>query len=550
MNSLPEECIVLILSFAASSPRSLHALLLTSKTLFRLAAANLYYNPSEYLERHFHDRQDRQVKVLRLLLACIPDTLDAITTASSPSSAAYLPGFRKPSIDYLALYACHFEGLLHFTITPALACIPSAVSTLLLSQQDSPQRQPSKTPLLSDQSLSSPSPQPQAQPRRLLPRLAGVPGHIHRGLVGHSPQHIHTIGYSIHGLDTLLPLVNQLSRLVRLELYKKKDRREISTATEFISAHRRVHRSLQEIKLKNQDQFDLTPLIQAMGQPHTIDVSNWTNAEQYLHLFPLQQCRVLLMRQGLSRSAFNPSIDILAQLVNAQVLRMPAFHQHMFSWAIGENAEPKSVLSERGFGLPSLTSISLYGLDTNMITAFADAVTAFHCTLQTLVGLSSFHELSPAALSWSQSLPRLTRLDLEGTIALHFDLTCLRHCPVIQELRLNIGRRIPKDWSPSLKAQQLAQVSPSLRFLDIGGWWRLPASCFTETLLPVFQRLWRLNVMWCDGPTVDVLLQLVSLLPSLSWFGIIATKQEYNQVLEHRALFHPSLELDVHINDE
>ncbi|KAF9126408.1 hypothetical protein BGW39_006624 [Mortierella sp. 14UC] len=550
MDSLPEECIVHILSFAASSPRSLHALLLTSRTLFRLAAAALYYNPFEYLERHFTDIHDRQVKVLRLLLACTPDTLNAITTASASSSAASLPGFRKPTIDYLALYGCHFERLLHFVITPALACIPSAVSTILLAQQDSPQRQPSKTPLLNDQSLSSPAPQTQPQPRRLLPRLAGIPGHIHCGLLGHSPQHIHTIGYSIHGLSTLLPLVDHLSRLVRLELYKKRDRREISTATEFISAHRRVHQSLQEIKLKNNDLSDLTPLIQAMGQPHTIDVSNWTNAEQYLHLFPLQQCRVLLMRQGLSRSAFNPPADILAQLINAQVLRMPAFHQRMFSWAIGEGSGPKGDLSNQGIGLPSLTFISLYGLDTHMIAAFADAVTAFHCTLQTLVGLSSFHELSPAALAWSQSLPRLTRLDLEGTIALRFDLTCLSHCPVIRELRLNIGRRIPQDWNPSLKAQQLAQVGPSLRSLDIGGWWNLPANCFTETLLPVFQRLWKLNVMWCDGPTVDVLVQLVSLLPSLSWFGIIATQQEYNQVLEHRALVHPSLELDVHINDE
>jgi hypothetical protein len=380
--------------------------------------------------------------------------------------------------------------------------------------------------------------------------LAGIPGLIHRGLVGHSPQHIHTIGYSIHGLDNLSPLVSQLSHLVRLELYKKKDRPEISKATEFISTHRRVYQSLQEIKIKSNDQSDLTPLIQAMGQPHTIDVSNWINAEQYLHLFPLQHCRILQMRQGLSRSAFNPPVDILAQLVNAQVLRIPAFHEHMFSWAIGENPTYKGVLSEQEFGLPNLTSISLYGLDTQMIAAFVDAVAAFHFTLQTLVGLSSFHEPSPVAFAWSQSLPRLTRLDLEGTIALRFDLTCLGHCPVIRELRLNIGRKIPQDWNPSLKAQQLAQVSQSLRSLDIGGWWRLPASCFTETLLPVFQRLWRLNVMWCDGPTVDILLQLISSLPSLSWLGIIATQQEYRQALDHCAVFHPSLELDVHIRDE
>ncbi|KAK3842579.1 MAG: hypothetical protein J3R72DRAFT_442655 [Linnemannia gamsii] len=550
MDALPEECIVHILSFA--TPGSLHALLLTNRTLFRLTAVALYNNPFEYLERQVTDRQARQVKVLRLFLACAPDTLDAITTASSSSSDTSLPGFRKPTIDYLALYSCHFEKLLQFLITPALACIPSAISATLSPQQDPSQKQPGKLSLPSEQSL----PVSQAQPRRIIQRLDIIPRRIDLGLVGHTPQHIHTIGYSIHGLATLLPLVDQLSRLVRLELYKKKGRREISTATEVISAHRRVHQSLQEIKIKNDDQSDLTPLVQAMGQPHTIDVSNWANADLYLHLFPLQQCRVLLMRQGFSRSASSIPVDILAGLMNAQVLRMPAFHQHMFSWAIGESVEPKRVLSERGFVLPSLTSISLYGLDTHMVAAFADSIAAFQRTLQTLVGLSSFgsfDEPSPVALSWSHSLPRLTRLDLEGTIALCFDLTCLGNCPVLRELRLkvhNTGMRVPEDWDPCLKAQQLAQVSPSLRSLEIAGRWHLPANCFTETLLPVFQRLRRLNVMWCDGPTVDVLLQLVTLLPSLSWLGIIATHKEHSQVLDHCAYIHPSLELDVHISDE
>ncbi|KAG9062109.1 hypothetical protein KI688_006835 [Linnemannia hyalina] len=354
MDSLPEECIVQVLAFVTSSPRSLHALLLTNRTLFRLSAAILYHNPFEYLERHVADildRQAQQVKVLRLFLACIPDTLDAITTTSATTNTP-LPGFRRPTIDYLSLYNCHFEKLLQFLITPALNHIPSATfaSVPTLSAQQ-------------DRSVSSKqsTQQSHAQPRQLLPGPTGVRAHIHLGLVGHTPQHIHTIGYSIHGLSTLLPLVDQLSRLVRLELYKKSDRREISTATDFILAHRRIHQSLQEIKIKSADQSDLSPLIQAMGQPRVIDVSNWADADLYLHLFPLEQCRVLQMRQGLSRSASN----------------------------------------------------------------------------------------------------------LEGTIALQFDLTCLSHCTVIRNLRLNIGRKIPESWNPSLKAQQLAQCAISNPFLEI-----------------------------------------------------------------------------------
>jgi hypothetical protein len=226
----------------------------------------------------------------------------------------------------------------------------------------------------------------------------------------------------------------------------------------------------------------------------------------------------------------------------------------MFSWAVGREStksiESIGKFSETGLGLPSITSISLYGLDTHMVPAFMDAVTAFHPTLQTLVGLSSFEKPSTLALGWNQSLPRLTRLDLEGTIALRFDLNCLSHCTGIRDLRLNIGRKIPESWKPSLKAEQLAQVSPSLRSLDMAGWWCLPDSCFTETLLPVFRRLKTLNVMWCDGPTVDVLLYLVDRLPTLAWLGIIATQQEHSLVLQQCSLSNPLLEIDVHIKDE
>ncbi|KAF9099011.1 hypothetical protein BGX29_007344, partial [Mortierella sp. GBA35] len=455
MDALPEECMVQMLTFVACLPRSLHALLLTNRTLFRLCAAIIYQNPFEYLERHvtsIQERQSRQVKVLRLFLACIPGTLDAITTASTTTSASPLPGFRKPTIDYLALYNCHSEKLLHFLITPALSCIPNTTltssSTLSTRQQQAQQGQPphhtERSPL-------------QAQPRRLLPGLTGVQAQIHLGLVGHTPQHIRTIGYSIHGLAALQPLINQLSHLARLELYKKSNRPEISSATRFIIAHRCAHQSLQEIKIKTDDHSDLTPLIEAMGQPQVVDVSSWADADFYLHLFPLQKCRVLQMRQGLSRSASKIAVDILASLTSLRVLRMTAFHQSMFSWATGQCAGAQGVLLDRGLGLPSITSISLYGLDTHMVPAFMDAVTVFHSTLQTVIGLSSFDIPSTMGLAWSQSLPRLTRLDLEGTIALRFDLTCLSHCPVIQDLRLNIGRRIPDDWDPLLKAQQLAR---------------------------------------------------------------------------------------------
>ncbi|KAF9921219.1 hypothetical protein FBU30_008799, partial [Linnemannia zychae] len=135
----------------------------------------------------------------------------------------------------------------------------------------------------------------------------------------------------------------------------------------------------------------------------------------------------------------------------------------MFSWATVTNsgANTKNSMLEKRFVPPSITYISLYGLDLHMVPAFTNAVAAFHATLQTLIGLSIFDKASMVGLSWSRSLPRLTRLDLQGTVALRFDLGSLVHCPVLRDLRLNIGRQIPEDWNPTFKATQLAQVSPS-----------------------------------------------------------------------------------------
>ncbi|KAG0358457.1 hypothetical protein BC939DRAFT_529162 [Gamsiella multidivaricata] len=523
MDSLPEECLVHLLSFVALDPQSLRALQRTNKTFFRLSSPILYQNPFDYIEalESVFDRQIRKAGVLRLLLACssaADSTLQDIL--SQGSSRVSTPP--KPTIDYLSLYTSHSEKLLSKTIPWILPRHHGIQNTVSSSQQSTVATGTDDTTSKRDaESFSG-----QAKQLRRPLDLLQLHAKVHLALVGHSPQHIHTINFPVHNMSVLQPLVSQLPSLVRLELIRRHNREGVSGARQFIVSHRQHFSSLREIKItmsQTSESIDLSCLVQAMEEPRVVDVAGWTSADQRLSQFPLQRCQVLLMRLTTPPSTAVLEPAFLAGLSQLQTVRMPVFHGGMFSWAKPGSLQ-HSVRSD-------LKSVSLYGIDKVMVPALTDACDAFRTTLQEITALSSFGPFTTLFLTWNWSLPRLTRLDLEGTVAVSFDLESLAHCGALQELRLNIGRQIPADWDVELKVGQLARVSPNLRQLELSGWWGLLDAALKGPLLVVLKRLRRLNLMWCTGPSVACFIQIMPQLSALRWFGLSATAAEQDSIL-------------------
>jgi len=110
-----------------------------------------------------------------------------------------------------------------------------------------------------------------------------------------------------------------------------------------------------------------------------------------------------------------------------------------------------------------------------------------------------------------------------------------------------VGRQIPPGWDIHLKANHLTCVAPTLRALEICGWWDLPDSELTTTLLPVLKRLHRLNLMWCRGTTGSGVMELMPELTSLRWLGISATQLERDQILSLKKTLGLSTIIDTHL---
>ncbi|KAF9919312.1 hypothetical protein BX616_008330 [Lobosporangium transversale] len=560
MDTLPEECLLHLLSFVSLDRSSLYSLMFTSTTLFRLVAPILYRNPFGLLDGQAKRRQD----LLYLLLRCTPDTLQSL-----PSNNHGATLLSPPLLDYLSFYKVHsekhfygvFSETMPLTLT-GVALHPQGRKTQSrLAQSSGNPESRTKRAAASLNNLvemNVPTSTAVAHNNRQGPSppvdLHQLRTKIHLGLLGHTPENIHTISFSIHKISILEPLVNRLSGLVHLKLSKRNAPRALDGAVNFITIHRRLFTTLQEITLENErlaEPEDLSCLLQTMVEPRVIDVSHWKDASRYISRFPLQRCNTLIMHLIASTelSELNPSF--LSTFTALHTIRMPVFHQSMFSWAAarkGSANEPMNKpTSHQSIAVENARykSIRLYGKDGKLVPALTDAADAFRESLRELVGQSSFADPTTMVLSWDWLMPCLTRLDLEGTVAVNFDLNSLHYCSVLEELRLNIARKIPEAWDVQSKVKQLSNVSHCLRRLCLEGYWDFPDSALKQTLLPVLKRLHRLDLTWCRGPTTGCWIELLPQLTNLLWLALSTSEEKRDQLAYLKRRHKLSVEIDI-----
>ncbi|KAG0260182.1 hypothetical protein DFQ27_003661 [Actinomortierella ambigua] len=207
------------------------------------------------------------------------------------------------------------------------------------------------------------------------------------------------------------------------------------------------------------------------------------------------------------------------------------------------------VLSRFDLYLPQYlkeTSVSFQQQQETDKTTTTTSTTSTTATMATTTTTASTVATDSDRLRWTWTLPRLHTLDLEGSIAIRFDYTSLQCCPGLTDLRVNVGRKIPQDWDPKLDALVYIVLLPRLRALDLAGYWGLTDRLVEEVLVPgLADRLQRLNLMWCQGPTDIGVEAVVRGIRTLRWLGLpSSTELERDKVLSIRKILQlDSLEL-------
>ncbi|KAG0339219.1 hypothetical protein BG000_002588 [Podila horticola] len=524
MDSLPEECLDLILH-SIPPHRPLHPLLLVSRTFFRLVVPILYQNPFDYIDRvlfSHHNANQRKIMVLSLLLLSSPEPLF--------EGLALKPGgwpYKNPAtVDYLSFYTRHSHKQIQNFVS--LIVLNSAHTPIIMGRDPSP---PS----------SSFSPSPSSSSSAIM----GIKERVHTGFVGHSASRIQSLCFSMDKLGVLLPLVPQLSTLARLELHVPSRSNRNTGAKRFITSHLQHHPGvLREIKIDASGSAHIDGLhiawhVEALGaQAQVIDGTGWVDGVLYLDRFPSQECKSLLLRQTIPpRMEMTPGLpQVVQRFRKLERLRLPAVDAGLFAWTVAQEGETETETVQRA-RVPPLAWLDLHGPDDRLIPALSDATNAFRATIADIKGLSSFGQSTGRVLEWEWALPRLTHLDLEGTVAVRFNLLSLQHCPVLKVLRLNIGRQIPETWVPAVKACELAVclAQTQVTMLELSGYWDLSDADLTqqEPMLAVLRRLTRLNLMWCRGPTIasfEFLMREMRVLKRLHVSGTLAEKERLLQL--------------------
>ncbi|KAK3823666.1 MAG: hypothetical protein JOS17DRAFT_752994 [Linnemannia elongata] len=403
-------------------------------------------------------------------------------------------------------------------------------------------------------------------------------------LVQYCPEDVKVVAQPIARIPVLLvPHLQELRNLVRLELSEIPYGCKIEPVLEFIRVHDAVHGTLKEIKIKGGEDLNhhlepthkqLVRLVQAMRTAQVVDARHWKEAISVLDDIPVDCLRTLIL--GLIDMPPNniSASDYLQRCAYLEELRMPVRDDKLFAWAVLERkklqldhrpslsrsnsafASGTSTLAyapwipppspwqwgqhqhhyqewsslDQPFGVPRMRSLELFGEDQVLMPAVRDAVDAFRETLESLKVMSmatmsreSIYTTVP--LSWSWPLSKLSILDLEGEAALAFEFSALLHCPALITLRLSL----PPYFHSSSEDEQILeelkakmpQICLATRLLDLELLGKWPISDdLLDKMTRSMTRLTQLDIVSCLGFTIDGVLELIGSLEQLERLAI------------------------------
>ncbi|KAG0022463.1 hypothetical protein BGZ82_011020, partial [Podila clonocystis] len=543
---LPDECIDLVIAYLPEDRQALHGLALACRKLFQRAVPVLYRSPFALIDAHDvwteHEKEKRYLILLALLLNSrinrtssdchcdsSPDTKSRSTnsTTSSTSTSTYSFHQCMPyTVDYLRFYTHQFPVNLWRPLTN-LRSLP--LTSLVIREITG------KT-------------------------LAELQTEIAHSLIEYHPRDIRVLGQPIARTPILLQSIKHLHNLVRLELSEIAFGCKLEPILEFIRVHDAMHNTLREIKIKSPEEgtqhyepthIQLMRIVQAMRNPQVVDARHWREAIMVLDQIPVDCLKTLLL--GLAEMPPNQiaTAEFLAQCVFLENVRMPVRDCQLFQWAvaarkkttgpIGGGSGPRQMVpyyaapfvgtpsmaylgplspwvhsytdwltGEEHFGPARLKSVELCGEDLALIPALKDATDAFRDSLEQIKGISLTMSLSRVTvnimntLSWSWPMEQLSVIDLEGEVALAFDLTALQFCPWLTTLRLSLPPYMFSTSEDDKVLQELTARMPQILLarhlldLELYGKWPLSDALLVE-IGRTMPRLRRLYIGYCLG---------------------------------------------------
>ncbi|KAF9358282.1 hypothetical protein BGX26_002081 [Mortierella sp. AD094] len=253
-------------------------------------------------------------------------------------------------------------------------------------------------------------------------------------LIKYRAEDIKVIGQPITRVQlVLVPHIERLRNLVRLELSEIPYDCKIEPILEFIRVHDALHNTLREIKIKGGEDLNrnlernhtqLVRLVQAMRTPQVVDARHWREAILVLHQIPFECLRTLLLGMADMPPSNIPVADYLEQCVCLEELRMPVRDEKLFAWATAARSSTEkdrggNVLAPRPLRpMPSMTAIASASLGTTLampVTMVSPALTA----ASPLLLKSPWHLRHHSHSEWSdfeerQGVASIKSLELSG----------------------------------------------------------------------------------------------------------------------------------------